>query len=108
MRSAVSGNDARPSATPKAPVRATWERLATANRPLFWLAAAAVFVANAVLSVTHGHWALAALQIVTGLLALVSAAVAAGTRTGNDFTPPVTGTPRTGDDVPEAPKDERR
>lgn len=52
---------------------ATLEQLSAANRPVFWGAAASVFLTNAVLSIATSDWALAALQAGTGLLAIVSA-----------------------------------
>jgi hypothetical protein len=48
--------------------------LAFADRTGFWIASAAVFVANAILSMLRGEWALAILQAATGLLAGVAAA----------------------------------
>ena len=48
--------------------------LAFADRTGFWIASAAVFVANAILSMLWGEWSLAILQAATGLLAGVAAA----------------------------------
>ncbi len=47
--------------------------LAFADRTGFWIASAAVFAANAILSMVRGEWALAILQAATGLLAGVAA-----------------------------------
>lgn len=54
-----------------------WGRLAAADRPLFWMIAAGVFLANSLLSTVNGAWMLGSLQAVTGLLALISAATVA-------------------------------
>ncbi len=43
------------------------------QRPGFWLACSAVFIVNAVLSAFRGQWGLAALEIVTGILAVIAA-----------------------------------
>ncbi|MFN2607563.1 MAG: hypothetical protein ABR511_06650 [Acidimicrobiales bacterium] len=45
-----------------------------ADRPVFWMASSAVFVANAILSATVGYWELSVLELGTGVLALVAAA----------------------------------
>lgn len=49
-----------------------------ADQPAFWMASAAVFMINAVLSAAAGQWAMAVLASTTGLLALVAAAASTG------------------------------
>lgn len=50
---------------------------AAAEQPLPWLVAAAVFFANALLTLAEGLWWLAALEFGTGLLAVLSATAVA-------------------------------
>jgi hypothetical protein len=47
---------------------------AVAEQPVTWLAAAAVFIGNAILSALRGDWVLAVLAAGTGTLAALSAA----------------------------------
>jgi hypothetical protein len=55
-------------------------RIGAADRPWFWLIAAAVFLLNSLFSGVNGSWWLGALQALTGLLAITSAAALAGRR----------------------------
>jgi hypothetical protein len=50
---------------------------AASEQPLPWLIAMIVFVVNSVLSGVRGDWILAALELVTGMLAGMSAVAAA-------------------------------
>jgi hypothetical protein len=50
-----------------------WPARVGVERPLPWLVAALVFLANAVLSATRADWWLAALELATGVLAVGSA-----------------------------------
>lgn len=92
VQSAMTPDDETTTVPWTSRIHTVSKRLAAADRPTFWLAAAAVFLANAVLSLTYGHWALAGLQAVTGLLAVVSAATSGSDRqsTGSTHEAPPT------------------
>jgi hypothetical protein len=51
--------------------------LTAAEQPLPWLVAAVVFFANALLTLSQGYWWLAALELGTGMLAMLSATAVA-------------------------------
>jgi 4-hydroxybenzoate polyprenyltransferase len=54
-----------------------WSGRIAVERPLPWLVASLVFLVNAVLSATRADWWLAALELATGILAVVSASAVA-------------------------------
>lgn len=76
----MSSDDTRAQAQRGGSAYAIWRRLAAADRPVFWVIAAAVFLVNAVLSTMNGAWILGGMQAVTGLLALISASTVAASR----------------------------
>ena len=73
-------NAARPHAESSWAPRAVRVGRAASEQPLPWLIAMIVFVVNSVLSGVRGDWILAAFELVTGVLAGMSAVAAASRR----------------------------